>query len=139
MTQGSQYSKPPIDEAVVEFLLEPAVAWDGTVPGRLQVELAGAYSGPPTTQTLFSWSVVPVGVGALAPPQRLFPQAMARTVLPNQDGTRLVGVAPNVLTVHELAPYRGWDEFSRRAREALDARSKPRGAAARRPPLHFTP
>jgi uncharacterized protein (TIGR04255 family) len=33
----------------------------------------------------------------------------------------MVGVAPNVLTIHALAPYRGWDELSRNVVQALEA------------------
>lgn len=116
MTQGKQYPKPPIDEAVVEFLFDPKQEWDGTVPGKLQAELAAAYPGKAQTQTMFSLALAPQGSAA-----PFVSQASARTLLPNSDRTRLVGVAPNLLTVHALNPYRGWDEFSARAREALSA------------------
>jgi uncharacterized protein (TIGR04255 family) len=116
VTQGKQYAKPPIDEAVVEFLFDASLEWDGTVPGKLQAALADDYPGKAKTQALFSLSPGPPGGGA-----PFLPQSMLRTLLPNDDGTRLIGVAPNLLTIHELSPYRGWDEFSRRAARALDA------------------
>jgi uncharacterized protein (TIGR04255 family) len=115
VTQGKQYAKPPIDEAVVEFLFAPSTEWDGTVPGKLQGELQDEYPGKAKTQSLLSLTM-PVATGS-----PFIPQSIARTLLPSADGTRLVGVAPNLLTVHALVPYRGWDEFSDRSSRALRA------------------
>jgi len=116
VTQGKQYARPPIDEAVVEFLFDAALEWDGTVPGKLQGELTSAYPGRPKTQALLSLSAAPAGSSV-----PFVPQTMLRTLLPNDDGTRMIGVSPNLLTVHALAPYRGWDEFNARATQALNA------------------
>jgi uncharacterized protein (TIGR04255 family) len=116
VTQGKQYVRPPIDEAVVELLFEPGPAWDGTEAGKLQSELSASYPSKALTQGLFSLSLSPPG-NAIP----FVPQATTRTLLPDLDGKRMVGVAPNVLTVHELAPYGGWDDFSGRVQEALTA------------------
>jgi uncharacterized protein (TIGR04255 family) len=114
--QGKQYAKPPIDEAVAEFQLEPSAEWDGTVPGKLQGQLSAAYPGKARPQELMT--LVSAAAGSPVP---FVPQPLIRTLLPNADGTRMVGVSPNLLTVHELDPYRGWDEFSDRIRQALEA------------------
>lgn len=116
MPQGKQYNKPPIDEAVVEFLFDPTREWDATVPGRLQAALANAYPGQPRTQMLFSLAPQVLGTAPRIP---FAPGVVSRTLLPSADGKRLIGISANLLTVHELEPYGGWDEFSGRVAEAL--------------------
>jgi uncharacterized protein (TIGR04255 family) len=113
--QGRQYKNPPIEEALVEVHFRPSHAWDWTVPGRLWLKLRGTYAGSPGSQGIaFSQSQisgVPVGGGA----------AVTRVLLRSADSTRIVGLGENVLSVHALRPYHGWDEFRQKIVEALGA------------------
>ncbi len=58
-----------------------------------------------------------------------FSEGLLRVQLPTSDGTRMVGVGPDVLSIHMLRPYQrpetpdggGWEEFRPRIEEALQA------------------
>lgn len=120
------YAHPPIEEALCEFRFSPSRDWDFTVPGKLQTELGDEYTGKPRQQT-----AVRLGLEAQEgrPPNVRYDEGVARVHLVSKDGTRLVGVGPDVLSIHMLRPYRaegppgrtGWNEFRRRISAALDA------------------
>ncbi len=117
---------PPIEEALCEFRFEPGQEWDLTIPGRLYTELRAAYPGKPRQQ-MFTGVALDTGQGA--PPRLTFQHGLARVQLVTEEGTRIVGVGPDVLSVHMLRPYQdaanpeksGWEEFRSRIDEALAA------------------
>ena len=126
MTERRRYINPPIEEALCEFRFNPSQDWNLTIPGKLQTELGDEYTGKPRQQT-----VVELGLEAQAgrPPNVQYGEGVARVQLVSKDGTRLVGVGPDVLSIHMLRPYQvegssaqtGWNEFRLRISAALDA------------------
>ena len=123
MPQFHQYKNPPIDEAICEFRFEPSQDWDPTIPGKLHVELANEYSGKPQEQRALGLEWNP------QEQQMSYNEGLARVQLPTEDGTRKVGVGPDLLSVHMLRPYHsellfdtsGWGEFRQRIERALDS------------------
>jgi hypothetical protein len=89
------------------------------------------YSGKPRQQALFSAELEP-SAGPNAPVT--VRQGLARVQFPNQDGSRLVAVGPNVLSVHMLRPYTGWDEeFRGQIEDAIAAFATTVGDAVKLP------
>ncbi len=123
MHHHRRYKNPPIDEAICEFRFEPSQEWDPTIPGKLHVELLEEYSGKPQEQRALGleWNA--------QERQMSYNEGLARVQLATEDGTRRVGVGPDVLSVHMLRPYHdpnrpktsGWGEFRKRIKQALDS------------------
>lgn len=123
MRQHRRYKNPPIEEALCEFRFESGQDWDPTIPGKLHVELAEEYSGKPQEQRA-------MGLEWNAQERQLnYNEGLAKVQLVTDDGRRMVGVGPDVLSVHVLRPYHnphfldnsGWGEFKQRIGRALDA------------------
>ncbi len=110
--QGKQYPKPPIEEALVELRFVPGSQWDWTVPGMLRARLP-SYSQPHSTQQQLT-----VGVSGSA---MVGGTGVTRVHLSSTDKACLLGVGPDLISVHRLRPYAGWDELSARLGEALGA------------------
>ena len=123
MPRFHQYKTPPIDEAVCEFRFEPSQDWDPTIPGKLHVELANEYSGRPQERRALGLEWNP------QEQQMSYNEGLARVQLRTDDGTRKVGVGPDLLSVHMLRPYHselvsgssGWGEFRQRIKQALNS------------------
>ena len=107
--EGKQYPNPPITEAVVEILFLPREDWDWTIPGRLYDRLQPDYPGKRREQIK-----VEIGGGGAT-------SGIGRLLFSSADETRLVGIGPNVLSVHALAPYRGWNELRARFIAVLES------------------
>ena len=134
-----RYRNPPIEEALCEFRFKPSREWDLTIPGKLHTKLGSDYTGKPRQQR-----VVDVGfemkhgdVSGLRSRDEL-----ARVQLVTENERRIVGVGPDVLSVHMLRPYQdvtdplysGWQEFRSRIENALTAYwtvANPEGAILR--------
>jgi uncharacterized protein (TIGR04255 family) len=110
-----KYKNSPIDEALTEVVFAPGEEWDPTWSLRVYDGLRSEYTGKPREQ-----SVLEAGVHA-APSAASFrlQQRATRLQFPTDDGRRLVAVGPNVLSVHSLKPYEGWDSFRPRIARAL--------------------
>jgi uncharacterized protein (TIGR04255 family) len=119
-----KYKNPPIIEALCEFTFAPIPASEGNffiLPGLLKAELGADYAGTPREQRLQS-VVVPDEKTNIAVQDSLF-----RIQMPTDDGTRLLSVGPNTLSVSMLKPYGedGWEgEFLPRITKALKAYKK---------------
>lgn len=121
-----RYANPPIHEAICDFRFDGGGEWDPTIPGRLHVALDGAYAGRAQEQQV---TEITVASSADRPPDLTFRRGIAKSLLTTPDGRRVVGVGPDVLSVHMLRPYQdpahteesGWDEFRRRIQQALTA------------------
>ena len=117
-----QYRNPPIEEALCELRFAPSSEWDVTVIGRFRERIKALYPGKPREQQLME-------AGFQVGPQRTdsfmsLRQGLARVHFPTDDGRRLVAVGHDVMSVHVLRPYPGWDEdFRQRIAEALEAYS----------------
>ena len=126
MHQHRRYKNPPIEEALCEFRFQPSQDWDLTIPGKLHARLNEEYSGRPREQR-----VVEAGLEIQGdqPSKLSLGEGLGKVQLVTEDGTRMVGVGPDVLSVHMLRPYQdplqpgrgGWDEFRPRISVALDA------------------
>ena len=126
MDQSHRYKNPPIEEALCEFRFQPSQDWDFTIPGKLHAEIGNEYRGKPQQQI-----AVQVGLEAQEgePSNLRYDAGVGKILLITEDGKRMVGVGPDVLSVHMLRPYHdplhpdhsGWDEFQPRISAALDA------------------
>ena len=119
--EPSRYKKPPIEEAVCDIQFAPGTDWDPTMPGRIHERLKGVYSGKPRLQQFVEAQVQGLdtdGGASVSLQQRI---ARQRVQLLTSDGTRMVGLGAEQLTVHMLRPYSGWDEYRPRIEEALAA------------------
>ncbi len=126
MEQRRRYKNPPIEEALCELRFRPGQDWDLTMPGRLHGEIRDDYPGKPRQQNVVE-AALQTQVGQ--PPNVMFREGVVKVQLVTEDGTRMVALGPDVLSVHMLRPYQdpaapeksGWDEFRPRLESALDA------------------
>jgi len=112
-----QYKNPPIEEALCEFRFAGGAEWDLAVPARFHERLRAEYPGKPRNQSVLSANVV---AGPQAPASLAMVQGLAKLQFPDADAKRLVSLAPDLLSVHVLRPYSGWEDFRRRIKDALD-------------------
>ncbi len=118
MTAG--YKNAPIQEALVEFRFKPGQEWDPTFAGKLHTHasIESAYTGKPRLQKVME---AQIKAGPEEPPSFAVREGTGRTQLLSDDGSRLLSLGSDVLSVHELAPYSGWDNFRPRIEAALRA------------------
>ena len=96
------------------------------MPGKLHAKLECAYPAKPKQQRLARVALqLDDEVRARGVEYR---EGVGKVLLSTEDGKRLVGVAPDTLSVHMLRPYQspvagelGWEEFRSRIGEALQA------------------
>lgn len=116
MKNRRQYKNPPIQEALVEFQFSGADDWDVTVFGELYTLVKDKY---PTKRVRRS-----VEQGVHMSPQGPVPlpprSGIDRVQFLSADEADLVAVGVNVLSIHRLRPYTGWEEFRPRITEALE-------------------
>ena len=126
MSKRRRYKNPPIEEALCEFRFEPGLGWDPTIPGKLQVELGDEYTGKPQQGRFVE---VELGTQEGSPPNLRLHQGLEKVQLVKEDGKRMVGIGPDILSIHMLRPYQnpsdpeasGWNEFEPRISDALEA------------------
>lgn len=111
------YENPPIQEAVCEIRFAEGPGADVTLGGRVFAELRAEYPAKPKDQPMVEAEVSEV----LGAQQVQIRQTGRKIQLSNDDGTRMVSIAPTLLSVHALKPYRGWEEFRDRLRRAYEA------------------
>ncbi len=111
---GPPYKNPPIEEALVEIRFEPANS-DPTLSGKVheQPDIKTFYNGTPKRALLQTIQAGPGRLPALALQELVH--------LPNADGTRLLILGPNVLSISVLRPYDGWEKFRPRVEAAWNA------------------
>jgi uncharacterized protein (TIGR04255 family) len=114
-----QYPNPPIEEAVCEFRFAPGPAWNLTVPGLFYEKIRDVYPGEPRQQNLLQaeLQIEPVP----ANPELSFRNDFIKLLFESADAKKLVGVGANLLSIHSLRPYEGWESFSKRIDEAFYA------------------
>ena len=126
MDQRRRYKNSPLEEALCEFRFAPTPDWDFTIPGKLQTALGDEYSGKPREQKAMQ---VELQVQEGKPANLQYGEGLAKVQLVTKEGTRLVGVGPNALSIHMLRPYHnpsnfeqsGWEEFKPRIAAVLEA------------------
>ena len=114
------YRNPPVEEALVEFRFVPGQEWDPTLPGKLHQHAAikRGYTGKPRTQKIVEAALE---AGRDQPSQMTLREGFGRVQLVNENGTRLISLGPDVLSVNVLRPYEGWTQFRQRIAIALQA------------------
>ncbi len=129
MKKSRRYKYPPIEEALCEFRFVPDADWDLTIPGKLQIELGEEFSGKPREQRALKF-------GLQMQESKLsklhYDDGLLKVQLVTKDGKRIIGVGPDVISVHMLRPYQspdnfensGWGEFRSRLSTALNAYRK---------------
>ncbi|MCY4171774.1 MAG: TIGR04255 family protein [Bacteroidetes bacterium] len=120
----SRYRNPPIIEAICEFHFAPSSGWDPTLLGKLHAKLKGDYIGRPRR-----WESIDFGVKIQgdASPKFQVGEGPEEIQLITKNEKRIIGVGPDVLSIHMLSPYldpaysdgTGWTEFQSRIKEAL--------------------
>jgi uncharacterized protein (TIGR04255 family) len=106
------YKNPPIVEAICEFTFTPAEDWNPTLPGELHTLIREYYEGEPRQANI---QIVTTDPGN----NSVTVQNDLRVQLPTKDGTRLVSVGRNALSINVLKPYEGWTLFRPRIEWAL--------------------
>ena len=110
------YKKPPLVEAVCEFVLAPGSGWDLTTPGLLYEGLKGDYPiKEPHSGNELRLAETPGGLG-----QELMPIQRMRFVSPDRRALVQAGFSESLLSVHCFAPYPGWELFRPRISQAFD-------------------
>lgn len=113
------YRNPPIEEALCEFHFAPSEEWDPTLSVRFHEKVKNTYSGKPRERTSIEARVNTSEEGP--GPSVQIKQELDRIQYPNENGTESVGVGRDVLSVHVLRPYPGWEIFYQRIETALSA------------------
>jgi uncharacterized protein (TIGR04255 family) len=97
----NRYRNPPLVEAICEFQFK-ADSWDWTVPGLLYQELSADY---PNKRENLSVQLVQSAENEIKPtPTR-------RLHFVRADEGAFVEVGENIVAIHHLAPYAGWEQF----------------------------
>jgi uncharacterized protein (TIGR04255 family) len=106
------YKNPPIVEAICEFTFTPAGEWNPTLPGVLHKLIREHYDGEPRQANVQIITANPENNSVTV-------QNDLKVMLPTKDGTRLVSVGRNALSINVLKPYEGWTQFRPRIEWAL--------------------
>ena len=113
------YFNPPIEEAVCEFRFAPSAEWNLTVPGLVYEKIRDSYLGEPRQQNLVAAEAI---AGRMpANPELIAKMSFSKLLFSSEDAKKLVGVGPDLLSVHSLRPYEGWGNFKKRIDQALKA------------------
>jgi uncharacterized protein (TIGR04255 family) len=117
--QRRQYWNPPIEEAVCEFRFLPDPDQDFAAPARFYETIRKDYPSKPEFQPLPPSE--PTVEGKPAGVQVAFRGQSGKILFRNDTRTHLVGLASNLLSVHVLSPYPGWESFRPKIVQAIDA------------------
>lgn len=112
-----EYTNPPIEEAVCEFRFAPGQAWNLTVPGLFYEKIRDDYPGEPRQQNLIAAELLAGPMPANA--ELTLRQGITKLLFESADTKKLVGVGPDILSIHSLRPYQGWEEFKKRIDKAF--------------------
>jgi len=116
-----QYRHPPIEEALCEIRFVPSTDWDPTVPGVFYQSIKPDYPAKPRTQNVLEAGVTLPDAAGTDGPSFQFRQNASRVQFRSADERRIVGVGPDVLSIHILRPYSSWETFREQIQKALDA------------------
>lgn len=109
-----QYRNAPLVEAICDFRFLPGAPWDGSEPGRLYERLLDKFpKRQPVLEIEQSFTEQPEGIShRVAPVERLR--------LTSENGSGLVQVGINNLSIHHLPVYPGWPHFRPMIDNALE-------------------
>lgn len=112
-----QYPNPPIEEAVCEFRFAPGPKWNLTIPGLFYEKIRNTYPGEPQQQDLIDTDIFSENIPANH--EITVKPSITKLIFASADEKRLVGVGPDMLSIHSLDPYQGWEEFYPRIEQAF--------------------
>ena len=98
------YANPPLIEAICDFHFIPSQPWDWTVFGLVYDRIKGGF--PDKVQPPSPMLNVSIGPSLGGPVL-----GAARMQFRREDGSALVQVGPDNLTVNHLTPYSGWPQY----------------------------
>ncbi len=105
-----KYRNPPIHEAICQLTFASQLPWNIRVAGSLYEKVKDRYSNEPVEQQLVQADLIGVpSVGENVPPIRVV-QSPARIQFKSGDETQMLTVGPDLMAVHRLAPYIGFEE-----------------------------
>ncbi|MDG4756406.1 TIGR04255 family protein [Micromonospora sp. WMMD710] len=115
---GPVYRHDPIVEAIVELVFEPGPEWNITIPGRLYDGLRDTYPDPPKQREILEAGLSSEDDEKVG---NAFTVSRKGTRVVFGNDNKLLMVGPDVLSVHSLRPYEGWQRLLPRIVGALDS------------------
>jgi uncharacterized protein (TIGR04255 family) len=112
MTKTKKYLNPPLVEAVFELFFESS-NWSPAIPGIFFSKVQKKYP-------VISQSPGGFGVSFGQKGLRIGPGNNDLTQFKSHDGTSVIQLSNNLLTVNKLPEYSGWDSYKLMILEALD-------------------
>lgn len=97
------YNKPPLIEAVCDFRFSSSEPWDWTIPGLFYEQIRDSF---PNKQQI---NIIETRVDQSE--SKIVQQSQTKMQFINQDGTTVIHVGPDNLSIHQLPPYNGWEHF----------------------------
>jgi uncharacterized protein (TIGR04255 family) len=109
---GTLLSSQPLVEALCEFRFEVTGGWDLTLPGLFYAKVKDAFPlQEPVDEVSFQMELGPVqGKPQVIKTQRLQHKTQ-RLQLWNEDRSATLQIGKNLLSINQLTPYPGWDDF----------------------------
>lgn len=105
------YNKPPLIEAVCDFRFSSSEPWDWTIPGLFYEQIRDSF--PNKHQV----NVIETRVDQSE--SKIVQQSQTKMQFISQDGTAVIHVGPDNLSIHQLPPYSGWEHFKARVLKYL--------------------
>jgi len=109
------YKNAPLAEAVCEVRFDPQTSWDLAIPGLLYEKLKNEFPKRTPLRT-YEIQLLPAPDGV----QQEAKQSEILQFSDNED-RKLVRVGPNVLSVHNVGSYPGWQQYSPMVEKAIRA------------------
>ena len=110
------YNKPPLIEAVCDFRFSSSQPWDWTIPGLFYEQIQDNF--PKKNQVNVVETRVDPNEG------KIVQQSQLKMQFISLDGTAVIQVAPDNLTIHQLRPYDGWQYYKARILKYLSVYHK---------------
>ncbi|WP_422751328.1 TIGR04255 family protein [Micromonospora sp. WMMD1219] len=108
------YRNPPIVEAIVELRFLGGLTWNLTIPGRFYDQIKSEFPDEPEQR-----EVVEANFGGKSPDEAMLSVNRKEQRVLFRNGSRLLVLGPNVLTVNSVRPYEGWESLKARIDSAL--------------------
>ena len=101
------YAQNPIHEALCEFRFDAPGGWDPVAQSRFWLEFQKDFDGAPMRRQVntAAFHLGPANSGLV------FGEPTDQFRFPSADGRCVAIVGHNLLSVHSLRPYMGWDAF----------------------------
>lgn len=120
-----QYTRPPIQEVVIQVILEPGSLDNAAVPGQLYERVRREYPVDVQTEVQVQVPVAPSDPASAGVPAL---RQIARHVFNDDSMCKKLILTGETLSANALPPYEGWealrDRFDRAASALFDARAE---------------